>query len=226
MQVIQNVWGSLGDHWHLKVGVAPAMQKFIGPLLEKFEGIEIIQHNKAATMNSYNAMVMSRDFWESFDSETILFFDIKSVLFHNNIDKFVHAKEPILAAPLCDDNGILQNSLVQWRESMIGLSLRMKSWMLRCIESEDVHTMYQKLRVEYQGKEFDLPPDNEYVFFATCMHLFRSPFQAKVTEQLSLEFSIEKPCDGHFSQSNNGPMGGQEVWLHSTQEQMEKLLSH
>ena len=136
-KVIRNVMFYLGPSWNLYVLTgAPAISYLRDALPDWYFPIDAITPGISLPRWHYNALMMTKDFWEFFDEEKVLVFQTDSLLCGDNINDFLDYD--LIGAPCGTfDENYYANG---------GLSLRNRDLMIECIaratpgqyEAEDV----------------------------------------------------------------------------------------
>lgn len=223
---VRNIMKTLGDDWNLYVGVQPKMRKYVEPLFANVQNARFLEHSQLkGLVTDYSKMMMSTEFWDLFDTEYVLVFQPDCVMFYNDMDHFVSLGAPLLGAPWCLDNEVFAQKIVHWRVGNGGFSLRRKSWMKRCIESEKAWKAYNALKQQHGTKSGPLSADNEDIFFNVCIKEHLEWEDLWKFEAEAAHFAVEVPCgrdDGYMKQ---GIMAGHAFWYYTDSVEHQKLLN-
>lgn len=223
---VRNIMKTLGEEWNLYVGVQPKMRKYVEPLFANVQNARFLEHSQLkGLVTDYSKMMMSTEFWDLFDTEHVLIFQPDCVMFYNDMDHFVSLGAPLLGAPWCLDNEVFEQKIVHWRVGNGGFSLRRKSWMKRCIESEEAWRAYNALKKIHGTKSGPLSADNEDIFFNVCVKELMEWEDLWKYEAEAAHFAVEVPCGREDGYMNQGIMAGHAFWYYTTSEEHQKLLN-
>jgi len=147
--------------------------------------------------NTYNNMLLSKEFWNQFTSEHILIYQQDSIIFREGIGAYLNTD--YVGAPWMegqDDNSIgVGNG---------GFSLRKRSAMMKCLNEVDPKNLnLGKSTLQYmKGTNLENPPED--VFFTKAM----------IDHKIG--YVSERSTASSFSQErvpHPDPFGGHQYWL-------------
>ena len=216
---------TLGNDWNLFVGVQTKMRKYVEPLFANVQNARFLEHTQLkGQVTDYSKMMMSAEFWDLFDTEYVLVFQPDCVMFYNDMEHFVSLGAPLLGAPWCMDNEVFSGRIVNWRVGNGGFSLRRKSWMKRCIESDKAWSAYNALKKAHGSHSGPLSADNEDIFFNVCVKELLEWEDLWKFEAEAAHFAIEVPCDRNDNYMKQGIMAGHAFWYYTDSVEHQKLL--
>jgi Protein of unknown function (DUF5672)/Glycosyl transferases group 1 len=225
---VRNIMKTLGEEWNLYVGVQPKMRQYVEPLLANVQNVRFLEHEQlnAGLVTDYSKMMMSSEFWNLFETEYILIFQPDCVMFYNDMDHFIGLGAPMLGAPWCPDNEVFAQHIVQWRVGNGGFSLRRKSWMQKCIASDQAWHAYNALKKIHGATSGPLSADNEDVFFNVCVKELVPEWDTLWKyEAEAAHFAVEVPCGRGDDYMQQGIMAGHAFWYYTDSTEHQKLLN-
>lgn len=191
--VIQNVMGMLGPGWKLHIWAAKAADAFVKRIFSGNAAIKfhVVPHSRS--LDAYSDLLMSKEFWTTFESDQVLIFESDAALIQRGVEKFRALS--YVGAPWCEDNELfIDKEFAMPRVGNGGLSIRSKSEMLSCIDDPQAQSYAQhafSARRKHGGSQRKDGIINEDVFFAVCA----SQRDQLPSKEIATRFSVEVPCN-------------------------------
>lgn len=198
--LLRNAIFKLGSNWSYTIVCGNDNYDFVMEMVSNLKRkVKIIKLNKAnVTINDYNNLLLSLDFWNLFVGQKLLLYQEDSFIFQRNINQFLGFD--YVGAPWThlEDYCEVGNG---------GLSLRTKSVMIEILTRYghlqiDVPTCVRK---DMKSNKLLKPPED--VFFSKIMKLHNIGMVP--TADIAIRFSMESFVSEVF------PFGGHQFW-HAT----------
>jgi hypothetical protein len=148
------------------------------------------------TQNSYNNMLLTREFWEKFDYENILIYQQDTMIFREGLEDFLEYDYIGAPWPGGDDNPVgVGNG---------GLSFRKRSKLLKCLDTVSPGSLeLGKTTKNYMEKyNLDNPPEDVYFTKTMIGYKIGRVADRKTANKFSEECVISED-----------PFGGHQYWL-------------
>jgi hypothetical protein len=197
--LIRNCILKLGDKWAYTVICGNSNHEIITDICSKISSsINIIKVNVDNMLPSqYSKFLTSLSFWNMLHGEKILIYQEDSILFHKNIEPFLHYD--YIGAPFPKYQNDTPNSVGNG-----GFSLRSKSIMIKILNTINVkQTTFNSCTLEYMDKQkLSFPPEDVYY--------------SKNAQELAIGNIADHETATLFSSEsifNEDSLGGHKFWI-------------
>lgn len=215
--VVTNVMGHLPTDWGLVVVYSASSEFFVRHALRHFVNVRFVAMPEAfsiTSVNDYNKMMMSAQFWKSIQAEKVLLFQTDSIILHSRIEPFL--KYDYIGAPWDVPTNervmkLVQGGLLQSAVGNGGFSLRSTEAMIKACE-----------RLHWSGNASMVQMEQEDLYFARTLPTLG--FTVAPVD-VAYNFSVEVPLTGHaYSrlEAHHKPFALHSAWYYWKDEMLEE----
>lgn len=174
--------------WNLTIMSSP---QYVSQIRRKYPFADILQFHESLmcddsniTIQTYNRILLSKEFWNLFSEEHILIFQKDCVMFH------MFDETKFLPYDFAGANVYVEKDQTVFNGMMNGgFSLRKRSAMLKCIETVDVQRINQHIsKMKGSSKKYDSSLNEDVFFTFACEILHLNIPDIQTRRELSIEF--------------------------------------